>query len=512
MDAKAVIERCERAAADRGRYENLFDDAIRLTMPARARFKTANSPDDAAEDIFDETGANSVAEFVSRMQAGVAPPFTEFLRLEASSSVEPNDRDAVNRDLEEITEYAFEEIWASNFAQEISESFYDLSISTGVLNVEDRHGLVNRAIPITEALLERGPNDLVGGVFRKLNPRAEHLEALYPRAKLDDALKTASDVNSGKDKKLDVIEYTFRDWSSIHEERYRHMVVVANHREIIVDEILTGEGSNPFIAFRWSTAAGEVWGRGPLINAMAAIRTTNMMVEMVLENAAMSIVGMFQTDNAGVLETDNINLLPGTILAKDIGSEGLQPINGGTGNFNMQDMVMSDQRLNIKRALFNDMLSDPNKTPATAYEVSERMADLAYRTSSSFSRVFYECLVPYMKRTLYILEKRGDIQMPVKKGKGIKYRATSPLAMAQYGRDLQGLTQDFQLRTLMHGPMVAAASYDMQVLHPWLQKRTGVDERLYKPVNKIVESIQQVSDAMQQMQQPQGGQPNGQQP
>ena len=34
-------------------------------------------------------------------------------------------------------------------------------------------------------------------------------------------------------------------------------------------------------------------------------------------------------------------------------------------------------RLNIKRALYNDMLGDPNRTPATATEIAERMADLS---------------------------------------------------------------------------------------------------------------------------------------
>jgi Bacteriophage head to tail connecting protein len=117
MDANEIMQRFAVAEGDRRRFESVFDDAIRLTMPARARFSHVD-PKTAMDDIFDETGANAVAEFVSRMQAGLIPPFTDFMRLEASSLVEPNDRAAVNRDLEEIGEYAFEEIWESNFAQE----------------------------------------------------------------------------------------------------------------------------------------------------------------------------------------------------------------------------------------------------------------------------------------------------------------------------------------------------------------------------------------------------------
>ena len=44
-------------------------------------------------------------------------------------------------------------------------------------------------------------------------------------------------------------------------------------------------------------------------------------------------------------------------------------------------------RLNIKRALYNDMLGNPDKTPATATEVAERMADLSRRMGSAFGQI-----------------------------------------------------------------------------------------------------------------------------
>ena len=501
MDAKTVIERQQASEHERNRYQSMFDDCIRLTMPGRARFNETD-PTASMDDIFDETGANGVQEFVSRMQSGLTPNFTQFLKLEASSLVKKADRDAVNRDLEEITEFAFEEIWGSNFAQESAESMLDLCMSTGVMNVEDQKGigLLNRAIPITEFTLERGANDTVGGIFRKRKIKANQIMPNYPMARIPPEMKTGRDITGQADKELTIIEYTYQDYSAgpFH---YRHYVVVKDHNEVIVERKMQGMGADPFVAFRWSTAAGEVWGRGPLLNAMAAIRTTNLMVELVLENAAMSIVGIYQTDNDGVVNADNVNLLPGTILTKEIGTRGLEQIAGASGNFNMSDVVLNDQRLNIKRALFNDMLSDPNKTPATATEVVERMADLSHRTASGFARVFYEFLVPYMRRVLYILEKRGDIQLPVLNGKAIKFRAVSPIAQSQYGVELQALAQDFQMRSMLHGQYVAGQSYEFDEIHPWLQKRFGTDERLYKKSGDIKTIIKNQAEALMQAQQ-----------
>jgi len=172
-----------------------------------------------------------------------------------------------------------------------------------------------------------------------------------------------------------------------------------------------------------------------------------------------------------------------------------------TGNFNMRDVVLGDQRTNIKRAMFNDMLSDPNKTPATATEVAERMADLAHRTSAGFSRVYYEFIQRYMQRVLFLGVKRGDIKLPTKNGRALSFRSVSPLAQAQYGRDMQLLMQDFQTRAAMYGPQVAGSMYELTELDPWLQKRFGLDPKLYKGADKVIKEMKQQAEAMAQMQQ-----------
>ena len=89
---------------------------------------------------------------------------------------------------------------------------------------------------------------------------------------------------------------------------------------------MSGVGSNPFICFRWSKCAGEVYGRGPLINALSSIKTTNLTIQLILENAQMSISGIYQMEDDGVINPDTINLVPGTIIPKAMGSAGLQPI------------------------------------------------------------------------------------------------------------------------------------------------------------------------------------------
>nr|WP_226898281.1 portal protein [Mangrovicoccus algicola] len=494
----------DKAQAERSRLEPMFDDAIRLTMPGRRGFNMTDW-DPAWADIYDETGANAVEEFASRMQAGFFPSFSRFIQLEASSLIAPKDRAAVNRDLEEICQYLFEEIWVSNFATEAAESLTDLALSTGTLCVEEGFGgnrLHHQSIPLTELLLETGPAGQIGGQFREQRDvPVTDVPAILGQHYDDSAAPVlAADIRQNVDRKVTLVTHTYRDFTSRDTERSWHIVLVKETKEIVCKRELTGRGSNPFLSFRMGKIEGGTWGRGPLMRSLGAVRTTNLMVELVLENAAMAITGIYQTDNDGTVNADNISLLPGTILSREIGTRGLEPIAAATGSFQMQDVVLGDQRTNIKRAMYNDMLSDPNRTPATAYEVSERMADLAHRTAAGFSRIFYEFVQPYIWRALYLLEKRGDIQLPTQNGRALNFRPTSPLARAQSGRDLQALIQDFSLRAQIYGPQAAAMSYETEELETWLQARNGLDERIFKTPADMARSMQEMQQQMMQMQ------------
>lgn len=499
MDASQIIAMAENAAKFRQPFENVFDDVMRLTMPGRRRF---NEPAGMLnmDDIFDETGTNAVAEFVSRMQAGMFPPFSEFVKLTASNDVAPADRHAVDKDLEDIQKYAFEEIWASNFSEEISDSLYDCSLSTGNLLVEEGDGpnaLSHRSIHVTDFYM-----DQAGGIYRINKLPANLVEATYRRGRFSASVK--KQLADLKDSEIEVIEYTMSQ-SARGNVVTEHFVVLKNLKEQIYYRRSSGVGSAPFITFSWNAAGGEVWSRGPALNALAAIRTTNLMVELVLENAAMSIVGIYQTDNEGVVNADQISLLPGTILPKEIGTRGLEPVQTAAGNFNMRDVVLNDQRLNIRRALYNDMLADPNKTPATATEVAERMADLAYRTAAGFSRIHNQFSSRYMHRVLHILERKKLIQLPVKNGRAIKFKAVSPLAHAQNGRQLQAFVQDLQVRSMLWGPQNAMAFYDTDRLHPWLIDMAGLDKRLFASNQKVKDKLAEGAEMIKAAAAQQGG-------
>ncbi len=174
--------------------------------------------------------------------------------------------------------------------------------------------------------------------------------------------------------------------------------------------------TNPFIIFRWSSLAGEVYGRSPIMKCLPDIKTANKVVELILKNATIAISGIWQADDDGVLNMANIKLVPGSIIPKAVGSAGLTPLKSGA-DFDVSQIILSDLRARIRSAMFSDRLSILSEKVMTATEVVARNTEMMRILGATYGRLLYEFIRPLIERGLYILQRRGEIN-PVMFGHG----------------------------------------------------------------------------------------------
>ena len=501
MIAKKYIEKYSKAKALRENWVPLFEECYEYALPQRESFYYEESGQRRDEKIFDETAVVGVQEFASRLQSGLVPNFTRWADFMSGSEVPPDQREQVDNELDEVTEYVFEVLNNSNFSQEVHESFMDLAVGTGILCVEEGDAVnpvIFSAIPLPHVVLDTGPDDRIDHVFRERKKvKFDHLPLMYPNATFDARVMNMM----GKERDTTVLEVVCRDYSKKNEDAYYHYAICLTTETVVYQKELKGLGSNPFICFRWSKCAGEIYGRGPLMNALSAIKTTNLTIELILENAQMSISGIYQMEDDGVINPDTIQLVPGSIIPKAMGSTGLQPIQAA-GRFDVAQLVLSDMRLNIKRALYNDMLGNPDRTPATATEVAERMADLSRRMGSAFGRLQAELVQPVLQRVIYILKKQGRIEIPTLNGREVRIRPVSPLAQAQANQDISTVARFLELVGGTFGPEMLQLLIDGEQTAIHLAKKFGVPESLIRDENQR----KQIAAMAQQMaQQQQGG-------
>lgn len=493
-----LIHRHEKALEIRRPWESLFQECYDYALPAREGFHGEGPGQRRDDKIFDETAVVGTQEFASRLQAGMVPNFARWADLVSGGEVPPDQRQSIDADLDEVTEYVFEVIQNSNFAQEVHESFMDLAVGTGILRVDEGDAvspIVCRSIPLPRAALEQGPDGSVGAVFferRKVKYSQMHL--LYPEVSLTDQMK-AKAVN--KDAATDIIEVAARDYTAVNEPHHVLQAVALADKHTIWKESARGVGSNPLIVFRWSTGPGEVYGRGPLVQALSAVKTANEVVELVLRNAHMAISGMYQMEDDGVVNPDTISIRPGTIVPIGMGSRGLMPV-PASGSFDVSQLVLGDMRLNIKRALYNDMLGDPDRTPATATEIAERMADLSRRMGAAFGRLQTELVQPFLQRVIYILKKQGRIDLPTVNGREVKVKPVSPLAQAQANEDIASVARWLQLVGGSFGPEALNLLTDSSQVSIYLAKKFGVPESLIRDEAQRMQLLAMMQEQMAQ--------------
>ena len=448
MSVSDDLSRFERAKHRRQTWESVWQEIYDYTMPARDGLREF-SPGTRRDDlIFDETAVVGVQEFASRMLAGMVPDNMRWIRLAPTPAVMRNMEDAdvafLQGQLDEVNAEVFQYLQSSNFLAEAFESFLDLSLGSGNLTCWEGSAtqpLRFQSVPTHEVYLGEGPFGNVDTQMRLRKVEPSEVKIIWPAGRVT---KNMSDkmgamarghMNPAENNKIDIVEIVSRDWDRPEEEVYLYKVIDKEEKSDIFEDEFVGIGSNPWISFRWSKGSGEIYGRGPAFNAMSAIKTCNLTVQLILENAEMSIAGIWQSDDDSVINSDNIRLVPGTVIPRGVDSTGLQPLSPG-GDFNVADLVLKDQRHNINRALYNETLGRREGTPISATEVAERMAELSRQVGSAHGRLQKEMVFPVYKRAVYLLRDQGRIELPTLNGQDIELQAVSPLVRAQRNEDI----------------------------------------------------------------------------
>jgi hypothetical protein len=252
--------------------------------------------------------------------------------------------------------------------------------------------------------------------------------------------------------------------------------------------------SSPFISFRWLKGAGEVYGRSPVMTVLPDIKTVNKVVELVLKNASISVTGIWQADDDGVLNPANIHLVPGSIIPKAVGSAGLTPLQA-PGRFDVSSLMLEDLRGRIRHALLVDRLGAIGSRKMTATEVLERSAEMTRLLGATYGRLQAELLTPLLSRAMAILRRRGEIPNLALDGRFVDLQYKSPLARLQAQQDVQSILLWLETTARM-GPE-AVAAVDLPATARWLGDRLGVPGQLIRDIQLPTALLDRTEDLVE---------------
>jgi hypothetical protein len=422
-------------------------------------------------------------------------PGTEFPKAEITKSLQ--------EELDRITDMLHEGLRNSNFNSELHEGLQDLGMGTLNMLVEEGRfvgDLHFTSVPPTNVALLPGHMDGINSWFRWNNEtELTEIKHRYPDAKFSDKMSQVQ--RKDPHRKTKIIEATMYDEKDRFKDEYTYYLVSETDKQILIKKTLKGRGDNPWITTRWSKSGFEVWGRGPVLQAMPAIKTLNLTVQLILENAEMAIAGSFVYDDDGVFNPDNITIQPGTFIPRSPGSsiDSLQ----SAGRFDVAQLVLDDMRRNVRKALFIDELDTrPNaRTPLSATEVSERLADVARDMGAVAGRMQKEFLQPLVERIIAIYTKQGLLDIPKVDGKELRIVPVSPLLRAQDQQDVSDFVRFQQTVAQTFGPEITPLLYNQEMVIKYLASKFGVQEDLLADQAQVKGNLEQLQQVMQQQQQ-----------
>lgn len=436
-----VLAEYSRAKSRRTQWEDLWEEIYELMLPMQEGFFGNARAEENMELIYDETAVVAINRFSSRLQANIVPSFSNWMRLVPGTEIPQNQYRDMQAQLDEISAYVFEVLRNTNFAQSSVEAFLDLAVGTGNMLVqEDTVGgrLIDfNAVSQPQVYILPGPGGSVDRIFRLHNlNHIREAKQLWPKATFSESVKKKMEQDKCE---AQAVESVIRNWNKKDAETWEYDVVLLNDKEKIFSDTYSGEGSNPWLNFRWSNRPGEVYGRGPAILALPATRVANLVTKLTMENADIQIGGMWQVDDDGTVNVDTIEIASGTVIPRTPGTGGLQSIAPG-GRIEFGDLLLSRTQEHIRDIFFSENLGSLDKTPISATEASIRTNSLAEVMGSAFGRIQYEFVTPLIKRVIYLLKKQGRIEIPRINGREVEIVATSPLARGMKIEQVQNMT------------------------------------------------------------------------
>lgn len=452
---KNVFTRFESASRLRSNWEKLWQECYDYALPQRGGFTRspqAGSP--RTENIFDATALDAVDQLAASLLGNLTPTWSQWFGLKPGPDLSPQESEVLAPILEKAGKTIQDHFDRSNFAVEIHQCYLDLIVGgTASLYFEETEpGRVSAfrfsAVPLTHAVLEEGDNGTLDGTFRSLSLTAGQISERYPFAEIPSSVlkKAAKDPQL----RFKVLESVLPD-GLIY--AYTACLIGEESEPVL---LASGRfGQSPVINFRWLKSPGEIYGRSPVMKALPDIKTANKVVELVLKNASIAVTGIWQADDDGVLNPANIELTPGSIIPKAVGSQGLQPLEM-PGRFDISELMLESLQSRIRHALLTDRLAPVAGPRMTATEVLERSAEMALLLGATYGRLQSELLTPLIARAFSILRRRGEVPDIALDGRLVMIDYRAPLARAQGQRNIQN-TLGWINSVITMGPEAAAA-------------------------------------------------------
>ena len=479
----------------RGRSQFL-DTAVecsRLTLPYLVQEDLSSRPThQKLHTPWQSVGSKSVVNLAAKLMLALLPPQTTFFKLQIrddklGEEIAPEVRSELDLTFSKLERMVMDHINASSDRVVVHQALKHLIVSGNALIFMGKDGLKN--YPLQRYVVNRdGNGNICEIVTKELISRkmlGTDLPEPLPNSPGDDGYKTGSD-----DQDVEVYTYVRLDENGRwvwHQEALD--MILPNSRST------APKNTSPWLVLRFNTVDGEDYGRGRVEEFLGDIRSLEGLSQALVEGSAAASKVVFLVSPSSTTKPKTIaDAGNGAIVQGRPDDVGVIQV-GKTADFRTAQEQMMNLEKRIGEAFLVLQVRQSERT--TAEEVRMTQMELEQQLGGLFSLLTVEFLIPYLNRTLHILQRTNVL--PKLPKDLVRPEIVAGVNALGRGQDQQSLVMFIQTIAQTMGPEVMAKFLNPGEYIKRLAAAQGIDVlNLVKTAETMEQEKQQALQEQQQ--------------
>ena len=481
-------ERYNQLVTDRRQFLDKAVDCSKLTLPYLIQDDTSSRPTHETLNIpWQSVGSKCTVGLAAKLMLAILPPQGTFFKLQVredklGEDLPPEARGELDLSLSKMERMVMDYIAASNDRVVIHQALKHLIVGGNALLFMGKDGIKN--YPLTRYVVNRDGNGNVLEIVTKELISRDVLGFDIPKP----ITNTGVDETQGGHND-DVEVYTCVKLINGRWEWYQE----------VLDKIIPGSRStapknaSPWLVLTFNSVDGEQYGRGRVEEFLGDLKSLEGLSQALVEGAAAASKVIF-------LVSPSSTTKPATIAKAGNGAivqgraEDVQVVQvGKTADFS----TAANMTQNIERRLLEAFLvmNVRNAERVTAEEVRLTQLELEQQLGGIFSLLTVSFLIPYLNRTLLVLQRNNEI--PKLPKDIVRPTVVAGINALGRGQDREALTQFVGTIAQTLGPEALMQYINPEEAIKRLAAAQGID------ILNLVKSSEQMAQEKEQMMQAQ---------
>ena len=433
-------------------------------------------------------GAKAVVTLAAKLMLALLPPNTSFFKLQIrddklGDEIDPSLRSELDLSFSKMERMVMEYIAASSDRVVVHQALKHLIVSGNALIFMGKDGL--KHFPLQRYVVNRDGN---GNIIEIVTKEIISRKVLGLELPKEGEAPDVNRNNTGSDEDdVDVYTCVKQDPSS---GRW------VWHQEVD-DNIIPGSRSSapknasPWLVLRFNTVDGECYGRGRVEEFIGDLRSLNGLAQALVEGSSVASKVVFLVSPSATTKPQTLaNAGNGAIIQGRPEDVGVVQV-GKTADFATAANTAQQLESRILDAFL--VLNIRHSERTTAEEVRMTQQELNEQLGGLFSLLTVEFLVPYLNRTLLILQRTN--QLPKIPKEYVRPKIVAGINALGRGQDREALTMFIGTIAQTLGPDALMRYINPDEAIKRLAAAQGID------VLNLVKTPQQLEQEMQQAQQ-----------